>query len=115
MCKRRGENLHPGWGLANHDTDFHPNKHLYDVAFYHSNENQDTRLSHACGGAPISCADHTNYTTDSMAALAGSWIGDADDRGRLRQRSGLAPAGPAPAGRGAGTNIQAKPNELIPG
>ena len=115
MRQCRGDDLRPGWRLADHDADIHADQYIYGDSFCHSNANQDTCFSNPYIDCPLSNAKHTSFPSDSVAALANAWLGGADDRDRRRQRGGSASDGFAPAGRGAGTNIKSQPTRLITG
>ncbi len=110
-----GEDLHPGWDLADHDPDINSYNHFHGVAVGYSNNDQDSRLSNTDSSRAVSGANRAGSTSDSVAIMAIAWLGGADDRDRLGQRGGSASGGLAPAGRGDGTNLKSQPTRLISG
>lgn len=105
MRQRRGEDIHPGWRLADHDTDTNSYHHFHNAAFGYSDNDQDSCLSNTYSGCAVSRANGAGSTPDSVAALAIAWFGGADDRDRICQRGEPAPGGLAPAGRSDPTNL----------
>ena len=83
MRQRRGDDLRPGWRLADHDADIHADQYIYGDSFCHSNENQDSCFCNSGISFSLYNANHADAASNHLAALANAWLGGADDRDRF--------------------------------